>query len=291
MAQISTPRRSCLTPVATRSAQPGSETPSRSARQLRRGLLSMQLGLLALGPSMRRLLDLVASALGLLCLLPVFLIVATAIKVTSRGPVFFAQERIGRGGRRFRMWKFRTMVQGADALKDQLQKLHAQASDGVRFKMVKDPRITKVGELLRKLSIDELPQLFNVLIGDMTLVGPRPPVHREVALYDSRALRRLEVKPGLTCLWQVRGRSNLSFVQQVELDIEYIDRVTPSEEIQILIATVPAVLTGRGAYSGFRASVGREGELPLSFAALPGQVPHQPRARARPRSRARARPS
>jgi lipopolysaccharide/colanic/teichoic acid biosynthesis glycosyltransferase len=248
MAQISTPRRSCLNPVAAPRDQAGAGSPSRFARQLRRGLLCAQLGWLALGPSMRRLLDITASALGLLCLLPVFLIVASAIKLTSRGPIFFAQERVGRGARRFRMWKFRTMVQGADALKDELQKLHAQASDGVRFKMVRDPRITKVGGVLRKLSIDELPQLFNVLIGDMTLVGPRPPVYREVALYDSRALRRLEVKPGLTCLWQVRGRSNLSFVQQVELDIEYIDRVTPSEEIQILFATVPAVLTGRGAY-------------------------------------------
>jgi lipopolysaccharide/colanic/teichoic acid biosynthesis glycosyltransferase len=179
----------------------------------------------------------------------VFLIAAAAIKLTSpTGPVFFAQERVGLAGRRFRMWKFRTMVPGADALKDQLQKLRAQASDGVRFKMVADPRITKVGGVLRKLSIDELPQLFNVLIGDMTLVGPRPPVQREVALYDSRALRRLEVKPGLTCLWQVRGRSDLSFAQQVELDIEYIDRVSPTEEIRILFATVPAVLTGRGAY-------------------------------------------
>jgi lipopolysaccharide/colanic/teichoic acid biosynthesis glycosyltransferase len=114
--------------------------------------------------------------------------------------------------------------------------------------MIKDPRITRVGGALRKLSMDELPQLFNVLFGDMTLVGPRPPVYREVALYDSRALRRLEVKPGLTCLWQVRGRSNLSFAQQVDLDLEYIDRVSPREEIQIVFATVPAVLTGRGAY-------------------------------------------
>jgi lipopolysaccharide/colanic/teichoic acid biosynthesis glycosyltransferase len=204
--------------------------------------------MLALGPTVRRSLDIAASALGLLTVLPVFLIVAAAIKVTSKGPVFFAQERVGHRGRRFRMWKFRTMVQGADALKDQLQKQHVQASDGVRFKMVRDPRITKVGAVLRKLSIDELPQLFNVLIGDMTLVGPRPPVYREVALYDSRALRRLEVKPGLTCLWQVRGRSDLSFSQQVELDIEYIDRISPREEIQILFETVPAVLTGRGAY-------------------------------------------
>ncbi len=140
------------------------------------------------------------------------------------------------------------MVVNANALKDELVKQHRDAVDGVRFKMVRDPRITSVGRVLRKFSIDELPQLFNVLKGDMTLIGPRPPVWREVALYDNRALRRLEVKPGLTCLWQVRGRSNLSFEQQVELDIEYIDRVRPLDEVKILLATIPAVVTGRGAY-------------------------------------------
>jgi lipopolysaccharide/colanic/teichoic acid biosynthesis glycosyltransferase len=134
------------------------------------------------------------------------------------------------------------------SLKDQLSKQHREATDGVRFKMVRDPRVTAVGRVLRKFSIDELPQLYNVLRGDMTLIGPRPPVWREVALYDVRALRRLEVKPGLTCLWQVRGRSNLTFDQQVALDIEYVDRISPSEEVKILLETVPAVLTGRGAY-------------------------------------------
>ena len=249
MAQIGRPQRFRLYRLAARSsAQQLTAAGPRARRALRRALLSLQLAAVALGPALRRALDVAASALGLLCLLPVLSFAAAAVKVTSKGPLFFAQERVGIRGRRFKMWKFRTMMQGADALKDQLEKLHAQATDGVRFKMVKDPRITKVGGVLRKLSIDELPQLFNVLIGDMTLVGPRPPVYREVALYDSRALRRLEVKPGLTCLWQVRGRSNLSFAQQVELDIEYIDRVSPSEEIRILFATVPAVLTGRGAY-------------------------------------------
>ncbi len=249
MAQISTDSQRLTLAVSPGERRDELDSTSRARRALRRRLLTLQLSALACGPSLRRAIDIAASALGLLCLLPVFLIAAAAIKLTSpTGPVFFAQERVGLAGRRFRMWKFRTMVPGADALKDQLQKLRAQASDGVRFKMVADPRITKVGGVLRKLSIDELPQLFNVLIGDMTLVGPRPPVQREVALYDSRALRRLEVKPGLTCLWQVRGRSDLSFAQQVELDIEYIDRVSPTEEIRILFATVPAVLTGRGAY-------------------------------------------
>lgn len=200
------------------------------------------------GPFVRRSIDVIATGLGVLVLLPMFVCVAIAIKLTSKGPVFFGQERIGEGGRRFTMWKFRTMVVNADALKDQLAAQHKDATDGVRFKMVRDPRITPVGRILRKFSIDELPQLFNVLKGDMTLIGPRPPVWREVALYGNKALRRLEVKPGLTCLWQVRGRSDLTFDQQVDLDIEYIDRVKPHEELRILLETVPAVVTGRGAY-------------------------------------------
>jgi lipopolysaccharide/colanic/teichoic acid biosynthesis glycosyltransferase len=222
--------------------------PQALRRALRRTRLEASLLLDAQGPRLRRALDVLATGLGLLCILPVLLCAALAIKLTSKGPLFFGQERIGQNGRRFTMWKFRTMVVNADALKDQLVQQHRDAVDGVRFKMVRDPRITPVGRVLRKFSIDELPQLFNVLKGDMTLIGPRPPVWREVALYDNRALRRLEVKPGLTCLWQVRGRSNLSFEQQVELDIEYIDRVRPAEELKILLATIPAVVTGRGAY-------------------------------------------
>jgi len=217
-------------------------------RALRRVRLLMSLTLEAQGPRVRRGIDVLATSAGLLCLMPLLLCAALAVKLTSKGPLFFGQERIGQNGRRFTMWKFRTMVVNAEALKDQLAKQHRDAVDGVRFKMVRDPRITPVGRVLRKFSIDELPQLFNVLKGDMTLIGPRPPVWREVALYDNRALRRLEVKPGLTCLWQVRGRSNLSFEQQVELDIEYIDRVRPLEEMKILLATIPAVVTGRGAY-------------------------------------------
>jgi lipopolysaccharide/colanic/teichoic acid biosynthesis glycosyltransferase len=222
---------------------------SQDARRLvRRALLRMKLSVRQFGPRVRRGIDVVATGLGLVAIAPLLTFVALMIKITSPGPVFFAQERIGEHGRRFRMWKFRTMVMNADALKDQLAKQHAAATDGVRFKMVRDPRITPVGRVLRKFSIDELPQLFNVLKGDMTLLGPRPPVWREVALYGNRALRRLEVKPGLTCLWQVRGRSDLSFDQQVELDVEYIDRVRPAEELRILFETVPAVVTGRGAY-------------------------------------------
>jgi lipopolysaccharide/colanic/teichoic acid biosynthesis glycosyltransferase len=220
----------------------------RPRRHLRRLALRAYLSCVAQGPTLRRAIDVLATGLGLLCLSPLLALVALAIRLDSEGPLFFAQERIGEHGRRFFMWKFRTMIVNADALKDQLAKQCAGATDGVRFKMQRDPRVTRVGAILRKFSIDELPQLFNVLRGDMTLLGPRPAVWREVAHYDKHALRRLEVKPGLTCLWQVSGRSDLSFAQQVALDVEYVDRVQPRDELRILLQTVPAVLTGRGAY-------------------------------------------
>jgi len=218
-------------------------------RRVRRFGVRLALATQSLGPSVRRSLDVLVTGLGLLCLAPLLALVALAVRLDSKGPIFFAQERLGEGGRRFRMFKFRTMVVDADALKDQLAKQCAQATDGgVRFKMMRDPRITRVGAVLRKFSLDELPQLFNVLRGDMTLIGPRPAVWREVARYDNRALRRLEVRPGLTCLWQVSGRSDLSFDQQIALDIEYVDTTKPRDELRILLQTVPAVLTGRGAY-------------------------------------------
>jgi len=146
------------------------------------------------------------------------------------------------------MLKLRTMVVGASAMKARLAAEPEARANGVRFKLRRDPRITSVGRVLRRFSIDELPQLWNVLVGDMTLVGPRPPLPREVALYDGRALRRLEVEQGLTCLWQVGGRSDLSFEQQVALDIEFIDHVGVLDELAILARTIPAVLGGRGAY-------------------------------------------
>jgi len=220
----------------------------RLLRRLRRQGVRILLGTLALGPPLRRGLDIVLTGVGLLCLLPLLSVVALAVRLDSKGPIFFAQERLAERGRRFRMFKFRTMVVDADALKDQLSRQCAQATDGVRFKMVRDPRVTRVGAVLRKFSIDELPQLFNVLCGDMTLIGPRPAVWREVARYNNRALRRLEVRPGLTCLWQVSGRSDLSFEQQISLDLEYVDTTRPRDEFRIVLQTIPAVLTGRGAY-------------------------------------------
>lgn len=220
----------------------------RTGARARRMRLRAVLGFRGVGPVLRRALDIAASLTALVLLFPVFLAAAIAIKVTSRGPILFKQERVGQWGRRFKMLKLRTMVTNAEAKKTELQAAVSGALDGVRFKIKDDPRITTVGRILRKFSIDELPQLWNVLVGDMTLIGPRPPVWREVALYDPRALRRLEVRPGLTCLWQISGRSDLSFEQQVELDIQYIDKTQPVDEVKILVRTIPAVLSGKGAY-------------------------------------------
>jgi lipopolysaccharide/colanic/teichoic acid biosynthesis glycosyltransferase len=211
----------------------------------RRAVLGLRLAALDAWPGLQRLLAALVAALGLLAIAPLFLAVAIAIKLTSAGPVLFRQERVGKNGRRFVMFKFRTMYTGGDAQKAQLT---ADQGERIRFKMRRDPRITPVGRVLRRYSIDELPQLWNVLIGDMALIGPRPPVWSEVVRYDAHMLRRLEVTQGLTCLWQIGGRSDLSFNEQVKLDIDYIDRAGSLDELRILARTIPAVLSGRGAY-------------------------------------------
>ena len=219
---------------------------ARLGARVRRWLLLGRLAALRTGPLVRRAVDVAAAVAGLLAAAPLLFAAAVAIKLSSAGPVFYSQQRVGQRGRLFRLWKLRTMVHGADELKQHL--LESDGLDGPRFKLERDPRITPVGRLLRRTSMDELPQFLNVLVGDMTLIGPRPPLWSEVVEYDPRALRRLEVPPGLTCLWQVRGRSDLSFEEQVALDLEYIDRVGLLGELRILLATIPAVLTGRGAY-------------------------------------------
>ncbi len=195
----------------------------------------------------KRSIDLAASGAALLLLAPLFIAVAVAIKISSSGPVFFGQIRVGKRGRRFRMWKFRSMFLDAEARKAQLLARN-ESPDGVLFKMKNDPRITPVGRLLRRLSIDELPQLWNVFRGDMTLVGPRPPVPQEVAGYSGFDRRRLELTPGLTCFWQVNGRSELSFAEQVALDLRYQRERSLATDLRLLLMTVPAVLSGRGAY-------------------------------------------
>jgi exopolysaccharide biosynthesis polyprenyl glycosylphosphotransferase len=191
-------------------------------------------------------LDRVVAALALLLLTPVLLAVAAAIKLTSPGPVLFHQERVGVNGQSFTMLKFRSMVVGADR---NLESLRAEnISDGVLFKMREDPRVTRVGRVLRRLSIDELPQLLNVLGGSMSLVGPRPPLPAEVARYDAPVHRRLLVKPGLTGLWQVSGRSDLPWDEAVRLDLRYVENWSLTMDLLILAKTVRAVLGSSGAY-------------------------------------------
>ncbi len=183
----------------------------------------------------------------LLCLAPLFAVVALLIKLTDRGPVLFWQKRVGRWGREFPFPKFRSMVVNAEKLKAQLLARNDH-KDGVTFKMKRDPRVTWVGRLIRRLSVDELPQLWCVLKGDMSLVGPRPPVPNEVARYTLEDRRRLDVTPGLTCIWQVSGRGNIPFPQQVKLDVDYIEQRGLWLDFRLLLRTIPAVLTGKGAF-------------------------------------------
>lgn len=196
---------------------------------------------------LKRLLDVVVSACALLGLAPVFLVTALLIKLEDGGPLFFRQVRVGRAGRHFGMWKFRSMVVNAEQVKDQLLARN-EMQGGVTFKMKNDPRVTRVGRFIRKYSVDELPQFWNVLVGDMALVGPRPPVPREVAVYSVEDRQRLLAKPGLTCFWQVGGRSNIDFAGQVQLDLAYIRSESVWLDFKLLVQTVPAVLFGKGAF-------------------------------------------
>jgi exopolysaccharide biosynthesis polyprenyl glycosylphosphotransferase len=191
-------------------------------------------------------LDRGGAALGLLLLAPLLLLVALAVRLDSRGPAFYRQQRIGRDQELFVMWKFRTMVVDAHARRVELAERNE--NDGLMFKMRRDPRVTRVGRLLRRTSLDELPQLFNVLMGDMSLVGPRPPLPEEVAGYDATALRRLRVKPGMTGLWQVSGRSDLSWEETIQLDLHYVDNWSFVSDLDVLSRTLRAVADGRGAY-------------------------------------------
>ena len=169
------------------------------------------------------------------------------MKLTSPGPVIFAQVRVGRYGRHFRFYKFRSMYVDAEERKKELLAKN-ESKDGVIFKMKDDPRITRVGKFLRRTSLDELPQLWNVFIGDMSLVGPRPPVPKEVQEYTLDDRKRLDVIPGITCLWQIKGRSEIPFHEQVRLDKEYILAPSVWNDIKILLKTIPAIIGGKGAY-------------------------------------------
>jgi exopolysaccharide biosynthesis polyprenyl glycosylphosphotransferase len=194
----------------------------------------------------KRLFDLVLSGVSMIALFPLFMTIVILVKLTSRGPVFFKQVRCGLNGRRFKLYKFRTMVVGAEKKLEELQK-HNQMK-GPAFKMENDPRVTSVGRILRKFSLDELPQLGNVLMGDMSLVGPRPPIPKEVEQYDNWHRRRLSMRPGLTCLWQVNGRNKITdFNEWMKLDLEYIDNWSLWLDLKIVFKTVPVVLIGHGA--------------------------------------------
>lgn len=201
---------------------------------------------LASSSAARDLAERSVALLALLLLVPLLLCTGLAVRLTSRGPVFFRQTRVGRGGRTFRMLKFRTMVEDAEARRHLLTARNH--CDAVLFKLPGDPRVTALGRLLRRLSLDELPQLLHVVTGHMALVGPRPALPAEVALYDRETHRRLLVKPGLTGLWQVSGRSDLSWADSVRLDLDYVASRSLARDLSILARTPAAVLGGRGAY-------------------------------------------
>jgi lipopolysaccharide/colanic/teichoic acid biosynthesis glycosyltransferase len=194
----------------------------------------------------KRVMDLIIGTVGFVLSIPLWIIVALAIKLDSKGPVLFRQDRSGRGGRVFKMLKFRSMVIDAEEKLRHMEHLNEEKT-GLIIRLRDDPRVTGVGKVLRKFSLDEVPQFINVIRGDMSLIGPRPPSPDEYARYDERQKRRLEVKPGLTGLWQVSGRKDTDFDFMVQKDIEYIEQQSFRFDLQILLKTIPVVLTGKGA--------------------------------------------
>jgi exopolysaccharide biosynthesis polyprenyl glycosylphosphotransferase len=195
---------------------------------------------------LKRAMDLGLTLAAMPVVLPLMAIIGAAIKLDSRGPVLFKQLRVGQGKRRFVLQKFRTMIEGSERLQSELE--HLNEAQGPIFKIANDPRVTRVGRILRRTSLDELPQLFNVLRGEMSLVGPRPMSVRDVKLFDRGIQRkRFSVRPGLTCLWQVSGRSNLPFSKWLELDLWYIEHWSLALDLKVLLRTIPAVLRGTGA--------------------------------------------
>ena len=197
-------------------------------------------------PILKRPADILASLLGLILLSPLLLLIALVVKLDSPGPVLFRQRRVGKDGEEFWFYKFRSMVENAEQLKSKL--MHLNELEGPVFKICDDPRITRSGRFLRKTSLDELPQLINVLKGDMSLVGPRPPLPAEVEKFETWQREKLAVEPGITCLWQISGRNHIGFTEWMRLDIEYIRKQSLALDIKILMRTIPAVFTRKGAY-------------------------------------------
>ena len=195
----------------------------------------------------KRFMDILLAVISIILGSSVFILTALLVKITSPGPIIFSQVRVGKYGRHFKFYKFRSMYIDAEARKAELLK-HNESGDGVIFKMKRDPRITPIGRFIRKFSIDKLPQLFNVLLGDMSLVGPRPPLPSEVRNYTIEERKRLNITPGITCIWQVSGRSELPFQQQMALDKQYIASRSAWKDFVILLKTIPAILTGKGAW-------------------------------------------
>ena len=196
--------------------------------------------------AVKRVFDVIGALVFILVFFWVYLIIAIAIKISDGGPVFYISNRVGKGGKEFRFYKFRSMHVNADDMFEDIKDLNE--TSGELFKMENDPRITKIGRFLRRTSLDEIPQMFNILKGNMSFVGPRPPLPREVENYDEAALRRLEVVGGLTCYWQISGRSTIDFDGMVKLDTRYIEERGIWTDIKIMFKTIPAVLTAKGAY-------------------------------------------
>jgi exopolysaccharide biosynthesis polyprenyl glycosylphosphotransferase len=194
---------------------------------------------------LKRFFDISVSAAGMVVLAPVFLGIALAIKMTSPGPVIFRQNRCGLNGRRFTMYKFRSMVENAEERMPELEHLSTRH---IAFKLARDPRVTNLGKWLRRFSLDELPQLWNVLRGDMSIVGPRPPLPGEVDRYERWQRRRLRMRPGLTCLWAVSGRDRIDFNTWMRMDISYIENWSLQLDWAIILRTIPYVLVGKGAH-------------------------------------------
>jgi exopolysaccharide biosynthesis polyprenyl glycosylphosphotransferase len=228
----------------------GGQPPAIADRRVVRGVVWGHRGLVS-APwwqrVVKRAVDIAGAAFGLVVLAPILLATALAVKIDSTGPVLYVSDRVGRGGRPFRMVKFRSMRHGAQHARDHHGHLNIHDS-GPIFKIRDDPRVTRVGRFLRRSSLDELPQLWNVLRGDMSLVGPRPPLPEEFRRYGARERRRQEVKPGITCIWQVSGRSDVDFDTWVNMDLAYIDGWSLHLDARLLARTLVAVVSRRGAY-------------------------------------------